>query len=115
MIEVWWSLCRVQGDYLGRGAAVRTGGAQDFGGNPRGMLGGAYGANRAEAELVAQYGGGGGRTSGAASTGAGYGGNQQASVYGVMTGGRGPGGNLKAKSFYILMAFVLIEVYIQNV
>ena len=78
------------------------------------MLGGAYGANRAEAELVAQYGGGGGRTSGAAST-AGYGGNQQASVYGVMTGGRGPGGNLIAKSLYILMLFVLIEVYIQNV
>ena len=75
---------------------------KEFGGNPRGMLGGAYGANRAEAELVAQYGGGGGRTSGAASTGAGYGGNQQASVYGVMTGGRGPGGTLIAKSLYIL-------------
>ncbi|XP_024390873.1 uncharacterized protein [Physcomitrium patens] len=88
---------RAQGDYLGRGTAVRTGGVQDYGGNARGMLGGNYGANRAEAELVAQYGGAGGRSVAAdprisAGGGAGYGSNQQASVYGGMSGGRGPGG-----------------------
>jgi hypothetical protein len=101
-------LSRAQGDYLGRGAAVRTGGAQDYGGpavrtgDPRGMVAGNYGTNRAEAELVAQYGGaGGGRNAvGAAGGGAGaagatgYGGNQQASVYGGMSGGRGPAGTL---------------------
>nr|XP_024373654.1 uncharacterized protein LOC112281406 isoform X1 [Physcomitrium patens]PNR55140.1 hypothetical protein PHYPA_006034 [Physcomitrium patens] len=89
---------RAQGDYIGRGTAVRAGGAQDYGGNSRGMLGGNYGANRAEAELVAQYGGaGGGRSAAAdprlsAGSGAGYVSNQQASVYGGMSGGRGPGG-----------------------
>lgn len=88
-----------QGDYLGRGTAVRTGAGQDYGGNPRGMIGGNYGANRAEAELVAQYGGaGGGRSTGVAGGGAAYGANQQASVYGGMSGGRGPGGILPAQS-----------------
>lgn len=92
-----WELSRQQGDYLGRGTAVRT--AQDYGGNPRGMIGGNYGANRAEAELVAQYGGaGGGRSAGVSGGGAAYGGNQQASVYGGMSGGRGPGGILPVQS-----------------
>ena len=67
------------------------------------MVAGNYGANRAEAELVAQYGGaGGGRTAvgagGGAATAAGYGGNQQASVYGGISGGRGPAGTLCAQS-----------------
>lgn len=90
-------MSRQQGEYLGRGTAVPARGAQEYGGNPRGMIGGNYGANRAEAELVAQYGGaGGGRTTGVAGGGAAYGGNQPAAVYGGMSGGRGPGGTLPA-------------------
>ncbi len=86
-------MSRQQGEYLGRGTAVQTSVAQDYGGTPRGMIGGNYGANRAEAELVAQY-GVGGRNPGVAGGGAAYGGNQQASVYGGMSAGRGPGGAL---------------------
>lgn len=101
-----FKLSRAQGDYIGRGTAVRAGGAQDYGGNSRGMLGGNYGANRAEAELVAQYGGaGGGRSAAAdprlsAGSGAGYVSNQQASVYGGMSGGRGPGGGTASAHNY---------------
>lgn len=62
-------------------------------GSPRGMIGGNYAPNRAEAELVAQYGGGGGgRSGGNAGSGTGYLGSQQTSMYGGMTGGRGLGG-----------------------
>lgn len=106
-------MSRAQGDYLGRGSAVRAGGAQDYGGpavrtgDPRGMVAGNYGANRAEAELVAQYGGAGGRSAvgaggGAGGVGGAYGGNQQASVYGGMSGGRGPAGTCSVH-FMVLM------------
>ncbi|CAM6124426.1 unnamed protein product [Calypogeia fissa] len=92
---------RNQGDYLGgtRAGPARGGGSQDYGGQVRGLLGPSYGGSRSDADaglLVSQYGGAGGRSTGAVNS-IGYG-AQQAAMYGALNAGRGLTGQMYAHS-----------------
>ncbi|BBN17937.1 hypothetical protein MPTK1_7g18160 [Marchantia polymorpha subsp. ruderalis] len=91
---------RNQAEYLAasRNVPARVTGAQEYGGQVRGLLGQTYGVNRSETDpglLVSQYGVAGGRSTGNTGNSTGYGAQQQqAAMYGGLNAGRGIQGQM---------------------